>query len=543
MNASIGHLINHAQAISVQAQTPPASGVVAQNPNIIALDVIRQVMQTMASSIDSLINQQFPIRTASGNPPAPSSIGEIITAKVLSNTLLQPSTTSSTSPKLTAANLPTTINSTTINTAATSTTANVAQNTSQYQVLISTPQQNYTLASAIPLVVGSTLQLKTTDNGLAVVLNTNADNLKKAATQQPPIPNNTSLKKTAQHTNLAGTNTNNIKSTPPPLTQAQQNTKIINQGMRQALPLQQPLNSLITSLQKTVLSEQQQLPKPLLDNIRLLFRQFQTANTLQQAPQLKNAIKNSGLFFEAKLADQLKPEQQNTKSAARNINSDVKALIQRLYQLVDQQTGIKKTASEVTGSEPALLYTAKPIPLMTAQATPAASTEKNLDIALRQLSQQLLSTIARTQLNQLETLAHRTPSTDNPNPTNQWALEIPIINGSHIDNLKLHIQEEKIEQDESNSKDKNSKQWNVMLDFDLHHLGKMSVQLKIKQKIANAIIWSQLETTHKEVNKQVASLQKGLEKVGVNVKTVDCRLGSPPAKEKTHLQQLVDVKT
>ena len=82
-----------------------------------------------------------------------------------------------------------------------------------------------------------------------------------------------------------------------------------------------------------------------------------------------------------------------------------------------------------------------------------------------------------------------------------------------------------------------------MLAFDLHNLGKMNVQLKVVEKSVSAVVWSQLENTHREVKQQVKSLSQSLEKVGVNVKHVDCQLGLPPKNNLPIYQQLVDVRT
>ena len=574
MSASVGSMLQQIQYLSGKTQAPTA----ALDPqNRIPLDIVRQLMQTMAPSVDSLINQLLPIKTAIGNRPISSATSSVIDAKVLSSTLLTNSSSTSTTPG--SANSP----------------------KPQYQILISTPQQNYKLTSTTSLEVGSSLQLKPTNNGLALVLNTSsnttAEKLASAPQARGPLttqlakeqlsseqiaknlpprdfsnsPQQALHTKPQPHTSLstsqqshpikANTTLQTDNKTVPtakniPLSRKQapfNQTQIIDQGIRQALPKQQALNLLLPILQKTLSStapSQQQLPKELLQNIRLLVNQFQTAEKLQQVPRLKNAIQNSGVFLETKIAKQLtataNTAQAKEKTTAAILNSDIKSLTQKLYQLVQQQTVQNKTKESSSPETAAnLLYTAKPLPQTTAPGRnrPSGGSDKNLDVVLRQLGQQLLSSIARTQLHQLEGLSNRGSSPDNPASANSWSLDIPIINGNHVDNLELRIHQEKAEQDKESDEKETQKIWSVMLDFDLHQLGKMSVQLKIRQKLVSAVIWSALESTHIEVHQQIASLQKGLEKVGVTVKQVDCRLGSPPKTNRSHYRQLVDVIT
>ena len=82
-----------------------------------------------------------------------------------------------------------------------------------------------------------------------------------------------------------------------------------------------------------------------------------------------------------------------------------------------------------------------------------------------------------------------------------------------------------------------------MLAFDLHTLGKMNVQLKILDQSVSAKVWSQLEHTHQTVKQQIQGLKGNLEKVGVNVKQVECQLGLPAKSQIPIYNQLVDIRT
>lgn len=352
---------------------------------------------------------------------------------------------------------------------------------------------------------------------------------------------------------------------PPPSPQTR-----IDNAMRQALPIQQPLKLIAPLLQQLSQTHNTELPKTITQQIKTLLATIPTQQQAQDPKALKRALLNSGTFFESKLnrlvtdhqnrqtqQSKLSPEQRNQlppienliKRDAAIINSDSKASTQKLIQQIEHalgkplsrnQPGKTTTATDDTHSkpliDPTLIKTLEQTIAAKPQATATASKE-NLDIVLQQLGRQLLASLAKTQLNQLDTLNQRPQATNEPT-TNSWSLEIPIMNGKQVDNMEL-----KIQQEEASEKDtKATKQWRVMLDFDLHKLGKMSVELVIINKSVSATIWSELEQAHREVEKEINTFQQGLEKIGVNVTKVDCKIGIPE-KRPMSLQPLVDIRT
>jgi hypothetical protein len=484
----------------------------------------------MVQSIDSLINQLVPIKSldVTGSPLLKP---QVIEAIVLSSTDLTKSIT------------------------------NKAE--SSFQVTLSTGKQQYQISSEIPLPEGTKLLLKITQDNSALLLKI----------LQQPAAQNLSGKTSPQQT---------------PVTSPQ--IKTLETHMRQALPSQQAIKLLLPLLQNSLQQLSQQTPsrqaRGISHSIQQLVKLFPSAEALQQPRNLKQAIHNSGVFLEAKLAKSVQhaatrtnpttrkataPLPGNVNLSANNtptktknnvaISGDLKSQLQKLSQQVDKalQPANEKPASarKVTSPLPNINNTAavndpKKEAINIApelqlkqenfikDAKTSSAPKENLDIVLRQLGKQLLASLARTQLNQLESLSTRAQfNTDNQGPTNSWVLEIPITHGKHIDNLELLITEEELNDKDSDKE----KVWSVMLNFDLHAMGKMSVQLKIVKQSVAATIWSQLQHTHTMVSKQVNELQENLEAIGVNVKTVDCYLGKPPEHLNTIHRQLVDVHT
>ena len=239
-------------------------------------------------------------------------------------------------------------------------------------------------------------------------------------------------------------------------------------------------------------------------------------------------------------------EQLKTRDAAI-INSDHKANTQKLIQQIEQQLGrpiTLKADSKPTDiqTEPAYNMTGElPLSKELLQTTVNKAnhnTKDNIDVVLQQLGRQLLASLAKTQLNQLETINSRNPANNDPIINNSWSLEIPIMNGKQADNMQLLIQQETAKDTEANC----HKQWRVLLDFDLHKLGKMSVELFVFEKAVSAIVWTELKHAHQLVQKEVEQFKVNLQNIGVNVTKVECKMGLPK-KNDNSLQPLVDVRT
>jgi len=510
----------------------------------------------------------------------------------------------------------------------------------RYEILLATARGKLLVASNSPLAPGTSALLKMAAQGLVLTVKPNtaagpAANTSKTMLSSPTAPTvapapGGQLQRTAaiaqQYSNSQVT-----ASAGPNLSQ------LIDSGIRQALPLQQSSALLVPLLQQlSAASASQSLPAPIKGAIEALLQQLPSAKSLQQVPQLKAAIGNSGIFLEAKLAQlstagatsQGQSPTTKTSGAFANrtgasgigtsgaaasgsgakqssiagavatttvasgnssgasaprsgaaqpagtagnipksrpqpiLQQDFKALGQKLLAAIEPAAIPAAAAAKTPATTAATIAPTAPLlGSLAAEAVPALaprehSTEQqavqsaareasqNMDIALRQLGRQLLATLAKTQLNQLESLATRaTNNPDSPGVSNNWTLEIPILNGRHVDTMELRIDREEEHSEQQDDETSDEKLWTVMLDFDLHTLGKMNIQLKVLGKTVTATIWSELEHTHREVKQQLQDLRDKLSAVGVEVKQVECKLGTPPPRSTLSQRQLVDVTT
>jgi|GEM_PF-5827861 len=465
----------------------------------------------------------------------------------------------------------------------------------QFRVNINIANQTFQLITKAPIAVGSRIQLSISQDNLATILSiakpgsvtaqgsTMSGGQTLASNGITTLMTSTLAQTTRAGEQLNQTSTSELK---PTFNQASMNLSIIEQGLRQALPQQQPLKNLLPLLITINRQPPAEWPTQLTQQIAQLLKQFPTPAQLQQPATLKQSISNSGIFLEAKLAElsagppsRAKGSTSSNPAVANNaLNRDINALMRQIITLTEKPAALKVTAqpaatdasiasrSSLTSPLPGALAlssgsgdpadTTKPHSLFQTPFFEAAinsaptlsasapKNEKNADVLLRQLSSQLLASLAKTQLNQLETLATRQQNTpDNQGPVNSWTIEIPIVHGKQIDNLNMQIEQQLVDKDGAHPGDSKKKLWTVMLAFDLHALGKMNIQLKVIEKSVSATVWSQLENTHREVLREITGLKTNLEKIGVNVKHVDCQLGLPPKQNIPIYKQLVDIRT
>jgi len=134
-----------------------------------------------------------------------------------------------------------------------------------------------------------------------------------------------------------------IKLGDKPVLQLIAENKIQNQieaAIRTVLPKQQNhaqlLSNLVEGLSKNQLTR---FPEQIQSVIKRLYQSLPDLNALRSANGVKNAINNSGLFLEAKLA-------QQTVSTA--FNQDFKANLLRLYRALQQQIPLSNSPVNTT---------------------------------------------------------------------------------------------------------------------------------------------------------------------------------------------------
>ena len=386
-----------------------------------------------------------------------------------------------------------------------------------------------------------------------------------------------------------------------------QNSNIIQQGLRQTLPLQQPQNLLLNNLQQflTLLTQQQgsQTNKFLLAQA-----QTQTNKLLSLQPRLeqlrnpaalRQAISSNGALLEGKLQQvvqklsqlttaQTKQSVSNTpvqsirealqqnaplaRQAEQLLARDSKAqtlkLAQALAPLLPQQPSTTSTTNSAEAqlvnrilqalipgqtkatsqSSQSLFLPNIPITTQLHHLTPPQNTSaqqaragrESFDLAVSTLLRQLAASIARVQTTQLTSLSGQQPTADATALTT-WHMEIPVFTEGQFRPIQLHIEEEK--QRDDSSENQTGRQWKITMGFDFEQLGEFYATLTIVGDSISTTFWSERANTLKHIQKELDVLQASLQKLGLHVKQLDCRKGTPPLKQSRLDQQLVDIKT
>ena len=126
-------------------------------------------------------------------------------------------------------------------------------------------------------------------------------------------------------------------------------TSILQQAIRQTLPKQMQFAPLFNNIQFLRKPEKQLLPKiPLLAqrHLKSLTDNFSSAKQLSQATGVKQAILNSGLFLESKIA-----KHNDTQTPIAAIKSDFKAKVYQIIETLKQYQNSKTNTQEKTGPE------------------------------------------------------------------------------------------------------------------------------------------------------------------------------------------------
>lgn len=340
--------------------------------------------------------------------------------------------------------------------------------------------------------------------------------------------------------------------------------QFIHRYTRQALPQQRNISDwlpLISALKNT---DNAKLSPAITQQLEQLLAAIPTSRELSKPSSLKKTLLNSGNFLESTLKN-LHQQQQHRQQLQSNLSpqqrellpkqeyyqsreqlftdKDIKAQILKLYQLI--QPGISKPIIETTTQTRIDndTQTLNLNPLANVNpATPQQPLTENLkpdnkavDIILQQMSKQILASLAKTQLNQLETLSPKLQASAEPSGAN-WTIDIPIFHRDRYDNLNISISEQN-----SDKKDLQKKTWRVMLHFDLHDKGKFSAELAINDQLLAATLWAEKTETLNSVKEEVSALKKQLENIGVNVSEIQCLQGKPRTIKQQHT--FIDLRT
>lgn len=321
-------------------------------------------------------------------------------------------------------------------------------------------------------------------------------------------------------------------ATPSIISLPQRLQQLLTPLVRENLPRQQPLSALIPALRLLIAPTQQShMPQALARAVLDLWQSLPTPKQLQQPATLKQALSRSGSFFEATVAAARAGQKPESAEAAqlsvpRILGTDLKAQIMVLLTILKSRPVPNAPPTETVPLATDLDATyKKPQVHDTNLAMTTGRKEESTDVLLQQLGKMLEAGLSRIHLNQLDSVLSRHPAGDSSTNIPTWVMEMPLQTQHGQQHVSVRIEEHnrKLE-------NKKVKQWQVQLSFDLHELGKLAATLSIIDHSVGATLWAEREQTHHAVQREMKTLRKGLEAVGVNVTELHCRLGTPPER-------------
>jgi hypothetical protein len=315
-------------------------------------------------------------------------------------------------------------------------------------------------------------------------------------------------------------------------------------ALRTVLPHQGSLEPVLRLLTRLVADAGKALPEPVARATKEFLGALPTHHELTTSAGLQRAVRDSGLFTEARLA-----------AGDANLSRDLKTQLHRLASALRSYAaaGTPRQAPSRTGPAP---------PRTPPPGTPAAPTP-NTPTAERpvqtrapaapeappsdskaaegkraaaqtrtahgraaldqQLGGDLLrrteAALSRVQFHQLSSL----PTRDRPDP--MWLLEVPIRQEGEDPPLRLRIRREA-----DARRAGEDPRWSVTLDFTTGDHGPVAIIVTVAGQSVSTTFWSERAETAALFNEQMEHLRERLEETGLSVSNLASQVGRPPAE-------------
>ena len=301
-------------------------------------------------------------------------------------------------------------------------------------------------------------------------------------------------------------------------------------ALRSALPRQTGLAPLLANLgllaqSASAGSTAPPLPATVLQAAAQIYRDLSDSHQAATARGLQQAIRDTGLFLESKLA-------QLAHGGSVELGTDFKAALLRLQTLLNDTP--RPTPAPAAGATPgqnvatsareaATAHPAPPLrglpPQAQAASAPSLARVSFASAALNELQQQTDGSLARLQLNQLASL----PDSTEPQPS--WLLELPLRHQAQVDLFHLRIGHEASKHADNAVA---GRPWVVNLAFDLPGLGPVRARVAILGEQVSTTFWAEQAGTTQAFHTHLETLRQNLQQAGLGVGDLVCRTGQAP---------------
>ncbi|MCF6337806.1 MAG: flagellar hook-length control protein FliK [Gammaproteobacteria bacterium] len=297
------------------------------------------------------------------------------------------------------------------------------------------------------------------------------------------------------------------------------NNTHIAQALRTILPQQAPLPLLLNNLALIVKNHTTNLspgiippttqriaplPQPLIELVRAVVDRLPDNGNVSSGDGLKQAIAQSGLFMEARLAQILQQPTSGTTTPPIDFKG---GLLSLLLTLLNFSKNMSPTNTVPTQTMP---HT------QTGMQT-TLNQQMNLQQILAELLRNVGSGLARLQLSQLVSSATEEEG------KRAWIMEIPVRSGEHIDLIQMRIEKEK-----NQRSPKKPALWTVTLALELRELGPIQARVTLADKIVSTRFWAEHISTAELINQHLSILENRYQEVGLTVGALKAHHGTAP---------------
>ncbi|MGX2041096.1 flagellar hook-length control protein FliK [Methylocaldum sp. MU1018] len=337
----------------------------------------------------------------------------------------------------------------------------------------------------------------------------------------------------------------------------------VRQALRLFLPKQEPLADVVEEVRLLAAQAKQTaaLPAPATQALDRLLASIPGKSELTKAEGVENAVRNSGVFLEAKLAGQadfspgfadsdFKAQLLRVLDTLKTLGAGPKATPDPSGRPTDAElqtalTGARER-TEAAGSSEAGTWTdelqhEKNPPSLRPYSPPTASHERALETSAarrmdsappdefdalapgresgaERIAQKVEAALAKVITDQLASL----PANDGG--ASLWRLEIPFTDGPHGDTVKLLIAE-----DAKSGDPETANPWSINVELHPPGLGTFSARLILKGGRIDAYLWSDTAATSDLIRAQCEHLRARLQGAGLTVGQLTALDRPPPS--------------
>lgn len=260
------------------------------------------------------------------------------------------------------------------------------------------------------------------------------------------------------------------------------------------------IGSLLSFIKSFNLLNIQALPAETLSLLTNLKKKIINAKDLPKASKLKPALSQSGLLLESKLASQRIATQGThkeslTQASAENFDSDLKAILLKLFRSLDENKSLfkqKNSSGLAPKIDPLLLY---------------KGNSPKTDRLKAQLKYKIEDVLGRITMNQKSSLEEF----DKGNQV--WFFELPVNFPSGSQSIPITIRRDEKQENDSSEES----HWQAEFFLELENSGLITVSINISNMSISVSLQSALSQTAKNLGKHSALLQESFNSCGLTL--------------------------